>query len=158
ESAIEDVLKNFSADAPSVWPENFSESEESSDDDDSWLEAGERDLLPLLSSGDPRHAFAKAQADIREHVLAELYASAMERADVIAFIAKKYQHARELVRTIPFSVAMSLSDKPNPRVAVEDAIEAAVRTVLWELSGIEPEGGIDNGGPIDWAAVPFDDV
>ena len=30
--------------------------------------------------------------------------------------------------------------------------------VLCELSGIEPEGGLDSNPPINWADMPFEDV
>src|SRR5262249_20650979 len=79
-AAIEGAFAELRADSPLEWPrpriagDITGKARPVPDAPDDWLEAGKRDTLPLLTPGDPRHAFAAAQAEIKELKLAEAQA------------------------------------------------------------------------------------
>ncbi len=154
-AAVEDVLQALKSDSMSAWPTPTAPAAPDDDGDD-WLEGGEPEYLPLLTSGDPRHAFALAAAQTRQHELASLESEVVPLSVALEIAAEEYGIVREAVRAIPFSVALSLSNGPNDQATVESALRRDVYAVLCEFSGTEPSAQIDTGDDLD--SLPFEDV
>jgi hypothetical protein len=108
--------------------------------EDDWLEGARpepepRDVLPRLMPGDPRFDFASASADARGHQLAELESSLIDRAGMRAELAAFTAKARDLVRSIPFDLALKLGDSRHSYFVIAEEIRMAAHIVLCELSG-----------------------
>jgi hypothetical protein len=147
--AIEAAISDLKADRSKEWPQQMPRAGTPVED---WLEAGERDTLPLLVPGDPRHAFASAQADIKESKLSQARAGVVAVADVLAVLRDSYAKIRERLRAVPFAVALTLEDGAS----VFDVVRDEIYKAMGEISGAPREGGSEPPADID--AQPFDEV
>jgi hypothetical protein len=134
--AVEDELSVLKSDDPTTWPATAAPDGE---EDDSWLATEEPETLPLLTPPDPRHAFALAAAQMREHQLAELEGNVIDLPTVLTFLTKGYAEVREEIRTVPFAVMMEIAEGPNDRELVEEVIDRIVYDTLTRVSGSDPK-------------------
>ena len=137
---MDDVLSHLAADAPGAWPEPQPAPEDTSwlDDDDE--ESGE--TLPLLVAPDPRHAFAKAQAEKREGELRDLQAQYIPHHVPLGHLGDIYAAIRERVRAMPAKVTLALDARGNSASEVRRAIDDEVETALADIrkaNGVESE-------------------
>ncbi len=153
-SMIQDALEPLKLDRPGSWRQPLA-TPGAPAEDDCRLETRNGEVLPLLMPGDPRHAFASANADMRQHELASLEAEVVPLADALTVVADEYALVRSAVRGIPTRVALDLGASPTSWDIVEEFVRNNVYEVLNELSGQPPE---DRGAAVDVDTLPLENV